>query len=527
MPSFSLKYRIAAIIFALEAIMMAVVLSLTLDSYFSANAELSTKNEVVLTNILSDLGRVALFNAEYDEFQPYIEEIVTNPVVEKVMLLDHDSRVVVSSNVTDIGKISPPFNNMGTQQSTHYWRVEKIANSAGVLGKLAILFSHETLLNANQKATDLGIATALTGMIVIAIVGIMIGFLLTRRLDNLTQAASKIADGNFSASTSIRGEDELGILGSAFNQMARNVEKLIAELRDREKDLRSAHLDLEQRITERTAELAVARDEALAANHTKSMFLANMSHEFRTPLNAISGYSELIEEIARENGYHQILGDLENIQNAGNHLLGIVNNVLDLSKIEAGKMEFEIREFQISELINEVVASVNPLVQKNNNQLEIHFDDSVVSMCTDETKVSQVLINLIANAAKFTENGDITFSIKKHEQHNLVIFTIEDTGIGINPLQINDLFEEFTQADSSTTRKYGGTGLGLALSKRICELLGGQISVVSQLNKGTKFTICLPVKTTIKSNIHRDYRDAVDLHPDDNIPHAVGDKKYL
>ena len=525
MPSFSLKYRIAAIIFALEAIMMAVVLSLTLNYYFNANTELSTKNEVVLTNVLSDLGRVALFNAEYDEFQPYIEEIVTNPVVEKVMLLDHDNRVVVSSNVTDIGKISPPFNNMGAHKASHYWRVEKIANSAGVLGKLAILFSHETLLDANQKAVDLGIATALSGMIIIAIIGIIIGFLLTRRLENLTQAASKIAEGNFSASTTIRGNDELSILGAAFNKMARNVEKLIEELRDREKDLRAAHSDLEQRIMERTAELAVARDEALAANHTKSLFLANMSHELRTPLNAISGYSELIEEIAKENGYQQILGDLENIQNAGNHLLGIVNNVLDLSKIEAGKMEFELREFQISDLINEVVASVNPLIQKNNNQLEIHYDDSVVSMCTDETKVSQVLINLIANAAKFTENGDITFSIKKHEQHNLVIFTIEDTGIGINPRQINSLFEEFTQADSSTTRKYGGTGLGLSLSKRICELLGGQISVVSQLNKGTKFTICLPTKTTLKANLYNDPRDSEVHHSEVTLPRVAGDKE--
>ncbi len=507
--------------------MMAVVLSLTLNYYFNANTEISTKNEVVLTNLLSDLGRVALFNAEYDEFQPYIEEIVTNPVVEKVMLLDHDNRVVVSSNVTDIGKISPPFTNTGAQKSTHYWRVEKIANSSGALGKLAILFSHETLAHANQKAIDLGIATALTGMIVIAIIGIIIGFLLTRRLDNLTQAASKIAEGNFSASTSIKGKDELGILGSAFNKMARNVEKLIAELRDRERELKAAHLDLEQRIIERTAELAVARDEALAANHTKSLFLANMSHEFRTPLNAISGYSELIEEIARDNGYTEILSDLENIQNAGNHLLGIVNNVLDLSKIEAGKMEFEIREFQIPDLINEVVASVKPLVHKNNNQLEIHYDDSVISMCTDETKVSQVLINLIANAAKFTENGDITFTVKKHQQHNLIIFTIEDTGIGINPHQINSLFEEFTQADSSTTRKYGGTGLGLALSKRICELLGGQISVVSQLNKGTKFTICLPIKTTIKPGQHRDRHDSRNNYAEDNFSLAASNKKYI
>lgn len=493
--------------------MMAVVLSVTLNSYFKSNTELSNKNEVVLTNILSDLGRIALFNAEYDEFQPYVEEIVTNPIVEKVLLLDHDNRVVVSSDVIDVGKISPPINNLHDQTS-HYWRVEKIANSSGVLGKLAILFSHQTLINANDKAVDLGIATALTGMIVIAIIGIIIGYLLTRRLDNLTEAATKIADGNLSASTSITGDDEVGTLGKAFNQMARNVEKLVAELRERESEMRAIQLDLENRIHERTAELAIARDEALAANHTKSLFLANMSHELRTPLNAICGYSELIAEIAEEQGYDQVSGDIQNIYSAGNHLLSIVNNVLDLSKIEAGKMEFELREFHITDLIHEVVSSVKPLVEKNNNQFEIHFDDSITDMFTDETKVSQILINLIANAAKFTENGTITFTIKKHLQHNLALFTIEDTGIGINPQQINSLFEEFTQADSSTTRKYGGTGLGLALSKRICELLGGQIDVQSQLNKGTTFYIYLPIKTRLKAAIHQDYSQLSNISDD-------------
>lgn len=522
MPSFSLKYRIAAIIFALEAIMMAVVLGLTLNSYFDSNTELATKNEVVLTNLLSDLSRIALFNAEYDEFQPYIEEVVTNPVVEKAMLLDHDNRVVVSSDVTEIGKISPSFTNTGRKKNTHYWRLKKINNSSGNLGKLAILFSHETLINANKQATDLGIVTALTGMLVIAIIGIIIGFLLTRRLENLTVAASKFADGDFSASTSIDGKDELGILGRAFNKMARSVEKLIVELRDRESELKAAHQDLEQKIEERTAELAIARDQALAANHTKSLFLANMSHELRTPLNAINGYSQLIEEVSKENGYDEILGDVNSIQKAGNHLLGIVSNVLDLSKIEAGKMEFELREFSITDLIHEVVTSVNPLVQTNNNQLEIHYDDGVTSMFTDVTKVSQVLINLIGNAAKFTEDGEITFTIEKHHQHNLVLFIVEDTGIGINPHQINSLFKEFTQADTSTTRKYGGTGLGLALSKRICEMLGGQIKVESELHKGTKFTICLPVKTVLKTNITSEENSSVEVRP---LP-ALRAKKY-
>ena len=192
MPAFSLKYRIAAIIFLLEAIMMAAVLSTTLNSYFEANTKLANKNETVLANLLSDLARVALLNAEYDELQPYIEEVVTNPAVEKVILLNHNNRIVVSSNLYDIGKQSPSFQNV----ENHFWRVQEISNASGTLGKLAIHFSHNAFKEANKKAADLGILTALIGMVVIAVIGIVIGFLLTRRLENLTEAASKLADGD-------------------------------------------------------------------------------------------------------------------------------------------------------------------------------------------------------------------------------------------------------------------------------------------------------------------------------------------
>ena len=495
MGNISLKYRIAVLIFLLEAMMMAFVLSTTLNYYFDANRKLSNGNEVVLLNLLSDLARIALFTAEYDELQPYIEQVVTAPSVERVILLNNDNRVVVSSDVADIGKVDPTLDNENHQ----FWRTQVISNASGNLGRLAINFSDNAFVAANRKAIDLGISTALAGMIVIAIIGVVIGYLLTRRLETLKNAAQKLADGDLSVNSDISGNDEIAILSQAFNGMARNIEKVVADLRDRKADLTQAHEQLEKRIIERTEELSVARDEAQYANKTKSNFLANMSHELRTPLNAIMGYSQLLTEVAEEENLGEIQGDLEKIYKAGAHLLGVINDILDLSKIEAGKVQLEFIEFSTKELVKDVVDHVLPLAHKNNNKLNIACDQELGTMNADLTKVRQILINLLGNAAKFTENGVVTLAVSKHRENgvNWVTFAIKDTGIGITKEQLGRLFNEFTQADVSTTRKYGGTGLGLTISKRICELMGGSIDVTSVVHEGSTFSVKLPMSAAL------------------------------
>jgi signal transduction histidine kinase/DNA-binding response OmpR family regulator len=231
-----------------------------------------------------------------------------------------------------------------------------------------------------------------------------------------------------------------------------------------------------------------------AASRYKSEFLASMSHELRTPLNAIIGYSEMLEEEAGDLGQEAFVPDLEKIHGAGKHLLSLINNVLDLSKIEAGKMDLYLENFEIASTIQEVVATVKPLVEKNGNSLEVHCADGLGAMRADLTKVRQTLFNLLSNACKFTERGTVTLWAGRESVNGgeWISFSVSDTGIGMSPEQTSKLFQAFTQADTSTTRRYGGTGLGLAISRKFCQMMGGDIMVASTLGEGSRFTVRLP-----------------------------------
>ena len=310
---------------------------------------------------------------------------------------------------------------------------------------------------------------------------------ITTPIYELIRVATEVGKGDLDARVTIHGKDEFSQLGSSFNNMTQNLEKTGRELR-------------------------LAKEAAESANQAKSTFLANMSHELRTPMNAIIGYSEMLQEEAEDIGQKTLIPDLQKINTAGQHLLDVINDILDLSKIETGMLELYLETFDINEIVQNMVSTGEPLIKSKSITLRVNCPAGLGSMHADLTKVRQCLFNLISNAAKFTEKGTISIDVNREriEGTDCVVFCVCDTGIGMTRDQTNRLFEPFSQADASTNRKYGGTGLGLAITKRLCKMMGGEINVQSEYGVGTTFTMWLPAQVTEPK---AEYTAAVEFRP--------------
>ncbi len=297
--------------------------------------------------------------------------------------------------------------------------------------------------------------------------------------------------------------EETDILRRALERErgARKQAERLLEEKTREGYLKNEELTaltgrLEHLVVERTRELAVARDEAVAASRAKSQFLANMSHELRTPLNAILGYSEMLEEDARAHQLDEPSSDLRKIIAAGKHLLTLINDILDLSKIEAGQMDVFYEAIEPEPLVRELCGTLEALIAKNGNRLLLELGRDLGTIRTDATKLRQILFNLLSNAAKFTENGEVGLRVERRydDQGEHLSIVVSDSGVGMTTTQVNALFTPFKQADASTSRKFGGTGLGLAITDRFCNLLNAGLAVESTLGAGSVFTVRLPVR---------------------------------
>lgn len=281
-------------------------------------------------------------------------------------------------------------------------------------------------------------------------------------------------------------------LSNRFSRVYSELDALRADLEKRVEERTEKLSELNVKLSDANTKLSERGRELAEASLAKSQFLANMSHELRTPLNAIIGYSEMVEEDVKDKGLNDFIPDLKKIREAGKHLLGIINDILDLSKIESGNVSLHLEEFKISMMIQDLGTTAAPLIEKNNNKLQICVQENVGTMHGDIKRLRQVLLNLLSNAAKFTENGTIRIEASR-DQSDWIIFRVSDTGIGMTEEQKAKVFQAFTQADTSVTRKFGGAGLGLVISKRFCQMMGGTITFESEPGKGSSFCIRLPV----------------------------------
>ena len=468
---FSLKYRIALIIFVLEAVMITAVLWATLDHSESSTREQFESSERAILSVISGISHIALQTGEYAELQPYLENLLEDTRIAQVMLVDARGIVVAGTRAESIGKFPAAFGATATfdeeTKAQRVWRTREIRGNDQRLGVLAIEISDQALLQTTAESTALGVGIAVTGMVLIAVVGLGVGFLLTRRLGHVTDAAQRFAQGEVDARANIGGRDEIGDLGNTFDRMADGLQTSTAEARQ-----------LIEQLSDKNAEL--------------ERFAYTVSHDLKTPLVTIKGYLGMVRKDLDEGMHDRIERDFEFIASATDTMAQLLEDLLELSRI--GQVMNEVEEVELGELFEQARKSLE--FQLAESQAQLRLQEDMPRVLGDRQRLYEVAQNLVENALKFSHQAEQPLiQVTAREEDGFVVCSVADNGIGIEPQYQEQIFGLFNRLDQS----YEGTGIGLTLVRRIIDVHDGRIWVESDgVGQGAKFCFSLPAAAKIK-----------------------------